>query len=73
MALNYEFKKELEQLINKHSIDNYASTPDFILASHIVESINNLATTKMATRAWYGLGTNDQTVVTKPNDNVAFC
>lgn len=30
-----DFVKELEQLLNRHSIDNKANTPDFILASFL--------------------------------------
>lgn len=30
-----EFKKELEQLINRHSIDNDLNTADFILADYL--------------------------------------
>ncbi len=29
------FKKELEQLINKHSLENNSNTPDFILAEYL--------------------------------------
>jgi len=29
------FQKELEQLINKHSIENGSDTPDFILAEYM--------------------------------------
>jgi hypothetical protein len=29
------FDKELEILINKHSVDNHYETPDFILANYI--------------------------------------
>jgi len=30
------FQKELEQLINKHSIENGSDTPDFILAEYMM-------------------------------------
>ena len=30
-----EFKKDLEHLINKHSIENGSDTPDFILANYL--------------------------------------
>ena len=33
MIQSKEFKDELEDLINKHSIDNECETPDFILAA----------------------------------------
>ena len=35
-----EFEKELAALINKHSLEQRSNTPDFILASYLVESLN---------------------------------
>jgi len=34
-----EFKKELKELINKHSIENECDIPDFLLAEIIVSTI----------------------------------
>jgi len=34
-----KFQKELEALINKHSIENVSDTPDFILAQFMVQSL----------------------------------
>jgi hypothetical protein len=31
------FVKELEQLINKYSMENLSDTPDFILAQHLLD------------------------------------
>lgn len=33
------FRKELEHLINKYSIENGSNTPDFILADYLVECL----------------------------------
>ena len=33
------FRKELQDLINKHSIENGSNTPDFILADYLVECL----------------------------------
>lgn len=33
------FEKELENLINCHSIDNKYNTPDFILTDYIIECL----------------------------------
>ena len=30
-----EFQKELEQLINTHSMETYTDTPDFVLAKYL--------------------------------------
>lgn len=48
-----EFEKELEQLINKHSLENESNTPDFILARFVSDSLD--AYTKAANRReqWY--------------------
>lgn len=37
--MNEEFKKELEKLINRHSIENDCDIPDFILAEMICNII----------------------------------
>jgi hypothetical protein len=29
------FQKELTQLLNRHSIENYSDTPDFILSAYL--------------------------------------
>jgi len=34
-----EFKKELEHLINMHSIENGSNTPDFILAEYLCDCL----------------------------------
>jgi len=49
-----EFKKELEQLINCHSLENESDTPDFILAEFMVDCM--LSVNKMVKRRdeWYG-------------------
>lgn len=35
------FKKELETLINKHSVENGSNTPDFILANYLNQCLRN--------------------------------
>lgn len=35
--LHPEFQQELKQLINKHSLDAQANTPDFVLAGILTE------------------------------------
>lgn len=48
------FQKELEQLINKYSIENESNTPDFILALYVRLCLSafNEAISKRET--WYG-------------------
>lgn len=48
------FVKELEQLINKYSIENESDTPDFILAEYIRGVLNAFNKTIGKREAWYG-------------------
>ena len=34
-----DFRKDLENLINRHSMENGSSTPDFILANYLINSL----------------------------------
>lgn len=47
------FKTELEDLINKHSIENDSNTPDFILANFINKCLMNFADAVNARDCWY--------------------
>ena len=47
------FQKELESLINRHSIENMTDTPDFILAEYMVENLRALHQRHYAKKAWY--------------------
>ena len=49
-----KFKKELEKLINKHSIENYADVPDFILADMICNFIKAIGKDIKKTLDWHG-------------------
>lgn len=47
------FRKELEELINRFSLENSSNTPDFILAEYLEQSLKafDLAVTKRS--LWY--------------------
>jgi hypothetical protein len=49
-----EFEKELESLINRHSLENGSNTPDFILAEYLRDCLDafDIAVTKRSD--WYG-------------------
>lgn len=47
------FKKELEHLINKHSVENESNTPDFILAQYLTGCLAVFATTIQQRENWY--------------------
>jgi len=49
-----KFKKELEQLINKYSMENDSNTPDFILAEYLSNCLRTFNTTIQRRESWYG-------------------
>ena len=49
-----EFKKELEVLINKHSIENECDMPDFLLAEMIVNIIIGIGIPIKTCLDWHG-------------------
>jgi len=48
------FIKELEQLINKHSMENKSNTPDFILAEYMLNCLLAFEQASTARELWYG-------------------
>jgi len=48
-----EFRKELETLINRHSMENGCSTPDFILADFLVDCLGGFDRAVNARTKWY--------------------
>lgn len=49
-----EFEKQLEHIINCHSIENESNTPDFILAEYLRGCLDVFARTVAARESWYG-------------------
>ncbi len=49
-----QFGKELEQLINKHSMENTCDTPDFILAAFLLDCLEAFAKATNRRADWYG-------------------
>ena len=49
-----EFTGELTRLINRHSLDAWAETPDHILTEHLVSELRAYRATLTATREWHG-------------------
>jgi len=49
-----EFQKELEVLINKHSIENYVDMPDFLLAEMVCQFIVTLGKKIKENLDWHG-------------------
>jgi len=48
-----EFEKELEHLINKHSLENESNTPDFIIARYLRKSLETFNEAARAKDDWY--------------------
>ena len=48
------FQKELESLINKHSIENVVDMPDFILAGMICRMIDAMGDSLKKNLDWHG-------------------
>ena len=48
------FRRELESLINSHSMENGSDTPDFILASYLTECLHLFDKTVKHREEWYG-------------------
>ncbi len=48
------FRKELEKLVNKHSMESGSDTPDFILADYLVGCLNSYDIALKAREKWYG-------------------
>jgi len=50
----YEFQKELEQLINKHSIESYCDMPDFMMSEMIINIIESVGKQFKQALDWHG-------------------
>lgn len=48
-----DFKKELQGLINKYSMENGSDTPDFLLAQYLVDCLNAYNRVTYAKEKWY--------------------
>jgi len=48
------FLKELQELINKHSMEKGSDTPDFILAMYLYNCLTNYDLTQQQKSDWYG-------------------
>ena len=47
------FRKELENLINKHSKENGSDTPDFVLASYLENCLDSFDKATKQREEWY--------------------
>lgn len=49
-----EFRKEIEQTINKYSQENESDTPDFILAEYLTDCLKSFDKAVNRREEWYG-------------------
>jgi len=49
-----KFRKELEELINRYSLENGSDTPDFILADYLVMCLETFDKILQLREQWYG-------------------
>jgi hypothetical protein len=50
------FRKELESLINRHSIENGSDTPDWILTEYLIGCLETFDRAIGLREKWYGRG-----------------
>ena len=48
------FQKEIEAVINKHSMESGSATPDFILAEYLAGCLQTFNATMSKREKWYG-------------------
>jgi len=53
------FEEEICAVINRHSQENLSNTPDFILASYLMDCMNTFDVSVNAREAWYGCETSE--------------
>lgn len=58
-VIKSEFVKELEQLINKHSMENGSNTPDFILAHYMANCLRSFNEAIRARDKWHTVPPTD--------------
>ena len=47
-------RKEIEELLNRHSMENVCDTPDFILAHYLDDCLRAYQTATLQREDWYG-------------------
>jgi len=54
MTKQSRLRKDIEQAINKHSIENGSDTPDFILAEYLTDCLRAFDKATVRREEWYG-------------------
>lgn len=48
------FRQELEELVNRHSMEQYSNTPDFVLAEYLLRQLEVFDLAVRERERWYG-------------------
>lgn len=67
-----DFRKELEQLLNKYSKENGSNTPDFLLAEYLILSLELFDKTMNSRENWYSNSAKTNNDYIFPNENVTI-
>lgn len=50
-----EFRQELQNLLNYHSVEQYSDTPDFILANYLIRCLESFDIAIAERERWYDI------------------
>jgi hypothetical protein len=59
-----KFRQELEELINKNSLENASNTPDFVLAEFLSGCLKSFDTAVNMREKWYGRKDAEDVILT---------
>ncbi len=65
-----KFTRELEQLINKYSVESESNTPDFILAEYLNNCLNTFNLAVKRRKDWYGRNKPSKEIITLQDDAI---
>lgn len=54
MTKQSRLRDDIQQAINKHSIENGSDTPDFILAEYLIDCLRAFDKATVRREEWYG-------------------
>lgn len=66
-----DFERELQSLINMHSLENVSNTPDFILAQYLDACLRAFNTATQQRETWYGRDARPSEGLTGPDPSDA--
>lgn len=61
------FRKDLEAVINRHSMENGSNTPDFILATYLINCLENFDAATKCRESWYNIPISNEEVAKVPD------